>query len=184
MLLIYLNTLETEEDKIKMAQIYEEYSDLVFSIAKDFLKNQQDAEDAMHDTFLKIVKNINGVDEIPSHKTKGFVVIIVENVCKDFLKRKKIIKMSSFEQIEYEVASEDDVESSVIENITSDVLHQAIDELEPIHQETIMLRYSNQLSYDEMAGILKITNSAARKRVQRARDSLAKKLSENNNIMR
>lgn len=183
MLFNYSNMLETEEDRNKMAQIYEEYSGLVFSIAKDFLKNQQDAEDAMHDTFLKIAKNIKGVEEITSHKTKGFVIIIVENVCKDFLKRKKIIKMSSFEQMEYEVASKDDVESFVIENITSEVLHQVIDELEPIHQEIIILRYSNQLSYDEMAGILKITNSAARKRVQRARDILVKKLRENNHIM-
>lgn len=184
MLLIYLNMLETGEDKAKMTQIYKRYEGLVYSIAYDYLKNQHDAEDAMHDAFLRIVKNINGIEEISGHKTKAFVVIVTESVCKDFLKKKKKIKMTSFEVMEYELVAEEDVENSVIENCTAEILRGKISELEPIHMQALILRYSKELSYDEMSGILGISNSAARKRVQRARDILTLKLNESNDIER
>ncbi|MCT4687114.1 RNA polymerase sigma factor [Vallitalea sp.] len=170
--------LETDEDKVKIIQIYERYEGLVFYIAHDFLRNQQDAEDATHDAFLKIAKNIDCIEEVLSHKTKGFVVIVIENVCKDFLKKKKKVKLTSLEQMEYGLATDEDVETSVIESITAEILREKVDELEPIHQEALMLRYLKQLSYDEMSNILGLKNSAVRKRVQRSRDILAKKLNE------
>lgn len=183
MLLIYLNMLETDEDRAKMTQIYERYEGLVFSIAKGFLKNTQDAEDATHDAFLRIVKNISCLEDISSHKTKGFVVIVIENVCKNYLKKKKA-EVISFEQVEYEIATDEDVETSVIENTTAENLRKKVDKLEPIHQQALMLRYSKQLSYDEMSKVLGIKQSAVRKRVQRARDILAIKIEESNDIER
>ena len=182
MLLIYLNMLETDVDRAKMTQIYERYEGLVFYIAKDFLKNIQDAEDATHDAFLRIVKNISCVEDISSHKTKGFVVIVIENVCKNYLKKKKRAEVISFEQVEYEITTDEDVEKSVIENMTAENLRKRIDELEPIHQQALILRYSKQLSYDEMSKILGIKQSAVRKRVQRARDILAIKIEESNDM--
>lgn len=184
MLLIYLNMLETDENRAKMTQIYERYEGLVFSIAKGFLKNTQDAEDATHDAFLRIVKNISCLEDISSHKTKGFIVIVIKNVCKNYLKKKKKIEVISFEQVEYEIATDEDVEISVIENMTAENLRKKVDELEPIHQQALMLRYSKQLSYDEMSKILGIKQSAVRKRVQRARDILAIKIEESNDIER
>lgn len=184
MLLIYLSMLDTDEDKAKLTQIYKRYEGLVYSIAYDYLKKQHDAEDAMHDAFLRIIKNIDGIEDVSSHKTKAFVVIVIESVCKDFLRKKKKIKMTSLELVEYELEAEDDVENSVIENCTVEILRGKISELEPIHMQALILRYSKQLSYDEMSGILGISNSAVRKRVQRARDVLTLKLGESSDIER
>jgi len=51
-MLIYLQMIENEEEKLKFIQIYEKYKDLMFYVAKRILGNDADAEDAVHEAFL------------------------------------------------------------------------------------------------------------------------------------
>jgi len=51
-MLIYLQMIENEEEKLKFIQIYEKYKDLMFYVAKHILGNDADAEDAVHEAFL------------------------------------------------------------------------------------------------------------------------------------
>lgn len=47
-MLIYLQMLETPEEKSLFEQIYLEYCGLMFHVAYEILHNEQDAEDAVH----------------------------------------------------------------------------------------------------------------------------------------
>lgn len=49
-MLIYLQTIETEEDKSKFEDIYREYRGLMYYVAYKRLHHEQDAEDAVHYT--------------------------------------------------------------------------------------------------------------------------------------
>ena len=53
-MLIYLQVIETEEDKSKFEDIYREYRGLMYYIAYRRLHHEQDAEDAVHHAFMKI----------------------------------------------------------------------------------------------------------------------------------
>lgn len=55
MLLLYLSLLETEEDRLKITKIYENYLDWMLKMAYHYLKNEADAEDAVNDVFLSII---------------------------------------------------------------------------------------------------------------------------------
>lgn len=77
-MLIYLQVIETEEDKSKFEDIYREYRGLMYYIAYRRLHHEQDAEDAVHHAFMKIAENITAIDPV-SPKTKQFVVTIVDN---------------------------------------------------------------------------------------------------------
>ena len=70
-LFIYLQMLETPEEKSKFEQIYLEYRDLVFYIANRILHNKQDSEDVVHEAFLKssklLVKLI--IRSVPKRRT-------------------------------------------------------------------------------------------------------------------
>ena len=48
--------IETEEDKVKFEQIYETYRDLMFRVASQILRNDHDAEDAVHQAFVSIIR--------------------------------------------------------------------------------------------------------------------------------
>ena len=78
-MLIYLQMIESEEDKSKFEAIYNKYRYLMFSVANRVLNNQYDAEDAVHQAFLSIIDNLNKVREVDCPETRSYVVIITEN---------------------------------------------------------------------------------------------------------
>lgn len=50
-MMIYLQTIDTAEDRSKFEQLYEQYKQLMFYTAFQILKRPQDAEDAVHLAF-------------------------------------------------------------------------------------------------------------------------------------
>lgn len=62
-MLLYLQMLETPEEKSLFEQIYLEYRGLMYHVAYEILHNDQDAEDAVHQAFVKIVENIKKIDD-------------------------------------------------------------------------------------------------------------------------
>ena len=74
-MLIYLQMIETDEDKTKFAQIYEKYRSLMFSVACRVLDNDADAEDAVHQAFVSIIDNLNKIKMVDSVSTKSYLII-------------------------------------------------------------------------------------------------------------
>ncbi|WP_343097458.1 RNA polymerase sigma factor, partial [Clostridioides difficile] len=97
-MLIYLAMLELEEDKIKFEKIYEKYRQIMFYVANKILKDDHLSEDAVHNAFLRIIKNIDKIDEVDSPRTKAFIVIIVERIAIDFYRKRKREKVSDIEE--------------------------------------------------------------------------------------
>ena len=89
MLLFYLQLLETEGEKQKFERLYERYRRLMHWIAVRILQDEHLAEDAVHEAFLRILQNFDGIDEILSPKTRNFVVIVVRNTSLNLRKKQK-----------------------------------------------------------------------------------------------
>ncbi|MBM6722656.1 hypothetical protein [Pseudoflavonifractor phocaeensis] len=47
-MIVYLQMIDTPEDRSKFEQIYLEYRGLMFHVANEILHNEQDAEDTVH----------------------------------------------------------------------------------------------------------------------------------------
>lgn len=58
-MIIYLQMIESDEDKSKFEQLYIMYKGLMFHVAMKILKNEFDAEDAVHQAFLSLIENRN-----------------------------------------------------------------------------------------------------------------------------
>ncbi len=54
MLQIYLSMLETDEERSEFQRLYETYSQQMIRIAISKVNNRNDAEDAVHEAFLRI----------------------------------------------------------------------------------------------------------------------------------
>gem|GEM_PF-4323344 len=61
MISLYLNIIDNEQDKDKFEQLYLTYKHDMYAVAYHILYNQFDAEDAVHDAFIRIAKNIEVV---------------------------------------------------------------------------------------------------------------------------
>ena len=60
-MIIYLQMIESDEDKSKFEQLYIMYKGLMFHVAMKILKNEFDAEDAVHQAFLSLIENLKKI---------------------------------------------------------------------------------------------------------------------------
>lgn len=175
MLLFYLSLIETDEGKSKFEKLYYKYRWLMFSVAKEILKNKQLAEDATQEAFIKIARAMDKIEDVDSHKTKNFVVIITRNACLDMLdKEKRHMGMAHIDDMEVSETTEYfDLETLALQSVV-----EAIKELSPEYRDVIQLKYYYNFKEKEIADALGITYAAVRKRLERARNRLSILLEE------
>ena len=104
-MLIYLQMIETEEDRSKFEKLYDEYKGLMYTTAYRMLEHEQDAEDAVHHAFLKIAENITKVGEAVSGETKSYVMTILENRAIDVLRQRDRHPELALDEVESSTSS-------------------------------------------------------------------------------
>ena len=171
--MIYLQMIESENDKSKFEEIYIKYRALMFYAANKILNNDQDAEDAVHMAFIKIAENIEKIMDLECPKTRSYIVTIAENKAIDIYRKK-----SRHKEAEYL----DEVKGTEVIYEGDNLLAKCILNLPARYRETIILRYYHGYSVRELAAIFDISISAASKLDQRAKNKL-KKLCEKEGIL-
>jgi len=162
-MLIYLQLIETPEDKTKFETLYTEYKEWMGNIAFSILHNKQDAEDAVHNAFVKIAENIKKVDDPLSKKTRSYVVTIIETKSIDIYRKK---------QRHPEVPiSEEDI-GIHFDYANCGDLAKCISQLPPQSRAVLTLKYRHGYNNREIAKILKISEHNAIKIDQRAKANL------------
>lgn len=176
-MLIYLSLLDTEEQKSKFEQIYNYYRHTMFYVAKSILKDDYLSEDAVHNAFIKIAKNMDNISEVNSNRTKGYVVIIVRNISLNMLKKQKnIVDIDDFgENTKDDFSLEDDV----LSKLSFDFIVEEIMSLPIIYKDVLYLTYVEDLKTQEISKLINVSNETVKKRLQRGR----KKLLENINMV-
>lgn len=61
MIAMYMSFIDSEDDREKFEIIYHEYRKRMVSVAYSILHNNEDAEDAVHETFIRIAKNMKAL---------------------------------------------------------------------------------------------------------------------------
>jgi RNA polymerase sigma-70 factor (ECF subfamily) len=74
-------------DKEAFKPIMQEYTDYLFALAFRLLRNDEEAKDAVQETFIKVWQNINTYSE--KVKLSTWMYKICTNLCFDKLKSKK-----------------------------------------------------------------------------------------------
>ena len=173
-MLIYLNLMDTEDEKIKFEQIYNNYRYIMFYVAKSILKDDYLSEDAVHNAFINIAKNIQNVDGANENRTKAYVVVIVRNISLNMLKKQnKAFNICDFEEYTTEDLSlEDEVLSKLsFENIVNEIVN-----LPSIYKDVLYLTYVENLKTKEISELINVDNETVKKRLQRGRKKLIEKL--------
>lgn len=79
MIAMYMSFIDSENDREKFEIIYHEYRKRMVSVAYSILHNNEDAEDAVHETFIRIAKNMKAIDDPRSKKTSAYVITAAKN---------------------------------------------------------------------------------------------------------
>lgn len=167
-MLIYLNLLDSEEEISKFELIYSTYKKQMYYTANNILKDSHLAEDAVHNAFLRIINNLEKIEDINSHKTKGLIVIIVKNVSIDiYRKNKKERDNTIFIDDLDDINGYDEINKNEIGD-----LEIAISKLPENYKQVFLLKFSHELTDNEISEILDIKSDNVRKRISRGREKL------------
>ncbi len=87
MLALYLQMLDTPEEKVRFEQIYQKYRGLMYRVADSVLHNSQDAEDAVQNAFLRIIQHFSKFQS--ARDLAPQLVVITKNEAISVLRKKK-----------------------------------------------------------------------------------------------
>jgi RNA polymerase sigma-70 factor (ECF subfamily) len=161
-------------DQQAFAHIVRSYQRPVYNLCYRMLGNQQEAEDATQETFIRAYANIQRYNV--DRKFINWVLTIASNHCVDRL-RKRRIKWRSLEDdplVEKVPMPESlDPHRHAEKGELSDQVQQWIDQLEPTYRTPLVLLYWYGYSYEEIAESMAISVPAVKSRLHRARKQVA-----------
>ena len=155
---LFLAMLETEEDRTRFTVLYEQCNERIEQNAMRLLKNQQDAEDAVQNTYIQIIRHFEKVYEIPCDELPYWCISIVKNEAYMILRKKQ--KTIPFE--DWDAVTEDIDLISGYEDIVN-LFRQIPETYRAALEMKLLLDYSGK----EIAQHLGISESAANTRVSR-----------------
>lgn len=177
MLTIFLSVLDTEEEKDKLTQIYERYYGTMLSVARRILFDKATAEDAVSDSIMTIINNLHKIDNISSHKTRAYIVIIVRSRAINLLNKNNRHKEEPIDNIEIV-----DDRTSVLDTLTieesCDKIISYIKELPKSLSDVLYLSVVMENSNIEIAALLGVSHDVVRKRLSRAKVQIKMKLAQ------
>ena len=113
MLALYISLLDTEEQISKFEHIYTKYRGLMFYTAKGVLQDSYLAEDAVHETFLDIIRIIDSIRANNEKELSQFLRVLTHHKSVDMVRRCNRQRKSDAE-IENLVLSKSDVNAETI----------------------------------------------------------------------
>ena len=160
-------------DQEAFACLVEVYKAPVFNLAYRLLGDQLEAEDAAQETFVRVYSRLNTYD--PTHKLSSWIFSIASHYCVDRLRKRRFGWMSLEDLASWQVPSDpqDGPEKTALHREERDTLQVLLQQLPAHYRLVIVLRYWQDLSYEEMADVLHTTESTIKSRLHRARCMLA-----------
>ena len=160
-------------------QLYNQYCNGMYIVAKRFLKDANDAEDIVQEAFIKAFTKL---DQYKAEVTFGaWLKRIVINKSIDFLKSKKqqLIELNEVHLKVIDTANDD--KWLVDDAITLSQVKEAIGKLPEKYQYVVMLYLIEGYDHQEISEILNITEVASRTQLSRGKAKLQELLKLKNN---
>ena len=158
MLMYYLQTIESAEDRSKFERIYLRYRKLMFYVARNILRNDEDAEDAVHQAFVSVIENLHKVRDPARSETRSYI---------DILRSREKIADRDYD---------DTIQGIEVPPPGTSDLADAMAKLPARYREILLLRYANGYSNAELGKMLNIKPGSVQKLLWRAKEMLKKAL--------
>ena len=163
-------------DRRAMHTLYEQYQRRVFSIAFSFFGGDQErAEDVTQQVFVKLLSRMDFRGE--SQFTTWLYRMTVNQCCDEARKVKRWLGLTDWLQSAEPVVTQMSLTDRIYETEISGAVRSVIAGLKPKYRMPVILKYVEELSYQEIAEVLGISPGTVASRLNRGHKLLAQKLS-------
>ena len=170
------------DDQVAFERLYHKYKEPLLRFSYGYTFNQAQAEEIVHETFLKVFRHKKSYDSKKTFRT--WLWTICKNTNLDALdklprgREKSLDECLDEREITLESLDESALEMMINES-SKEALLQLIQELPGSQKEALLLWMNDDLSFEEMGSILEKSPQAVKNLVHRAKQGLKEKLGEN-----
>jgi len=162
------------------SRLIDNYKNMVYNLAYRMNNNPQEAEDVSQEAFLHAYQSLARFN--PSYKFSTWLYQITLNIMRDRFKKKELNYASLDSPIETDDSEfyhqpadlTNSPEQIISQKENLQAIQKAIYSLPLKYREVIVLRHLQDLSYIEIANILKLPQGTVKIRLYRAREQLRK----------
>lgn len=174
LLAFYITMLETEQERKKMIEIYEEHKHALLLYAlKVTGHNLEIAEDAVHNAFLAIIKEKEKYFRLGSRDLRFLSVIIVRNKCIDLLRKEKPYADIPMDELEiFLEADEKPIDERIIASYEYAAIRKHMASIDEISRQVLIMKYVLDMSYKEIGEKLNMTTKHVETRIYRAKEKV------------
>lgn len=166
--------IDTQRDTYFEA-LYSRHCDKVFRKCLSFTKNKAKAEDFTHDIFLRIVTKLSSFREQAKFST--WLYSVTYNHCMDQMRSPRQREVYAEDFYETLGTYADDNDADLVE-MEAQRLNRALTYLTPDERGLLLMKYQEDISIRDIATTQKITESAVKMRLMRAKEKLRRRYLE------
>ncbi len=173
MLAAYLAMISTKKDRDKFERLFHQYERTLKYTAENILWDEHLAEDAVQETFLRIIGCLDKINEAEPHKTAGFLITTIKHIAYDMKRKqsKSQLPASLEEMAELDTGPEDSQsrpDTLLLNQEEEARIVEAIRLLPPDYRYILSLKYVYNCSSGQMAALLNCSEELARQAFPRA----------------
>jgi RNA polymerase sigma-70 factor, ECF subfamily len=163
-------------------RLMDKYHDAIYSFIFRMVHDREQVEDLTQEAFIKAFGSLKNFNEEFAFST--WLYKIATNNCIDYIRKRKLQMYSIDKPVEsrdseYVFELPDDsyeADRDVIADQRSVLIRNAIDKLPEKYRRVILLRHSEEKSYEEIARMLKLPIGTVKAHIFRARELLYRQL--------
>jgi RNA polymerase sigma-70 factor (ECF subfamily) len=150
----------------ELEEIFERFSPMAFSIGMAILKSREDAEDLVQDLFAhKAPSLLRERPDLSREELGRVLAAAARNLCIDRYRRRRRFPESELDPELHAAESEAGLDPA-------DEPEALLRDLRPAYREVLTLKYLWQLTWEEVATRLGLSQAGARKRADLARKEI------------
>lgn len=165
--------IEDGDDRVFMEQLYIEYKGLMYGVALTYLRNSEDAQDAVNDAVIRLINKVPELREKDRSVLRPYIVSTMKRTALNIIKKKKTmrerVRNVDIEEIEVYADQNAEVDTAVVVNSTSAELRKAVEQLTDRERTVLRLKYFEEWSDADIAQWLGLAESSIRVYLVRAR---------------
>ncbi len=161
-------------DRAAFGQLMHRYAGAVYNLTYRMLGSAEDAEDASQEIFLRAYTRLESFDR--QRRFSTWLLSVGSNYCIDRLRRRRFSWLTLDDAAFALPSKERSPERIALDHEQQAIVQHALQQLPEHYRMVTVLRYWNDLSYEEIAKVTGLPESTIKTRLHRARHMLAKAL--------
>jgi len=166
-----LAALVLQGDQAAFGYLFDRYREAIYRLFVQRAGDKSDADDLLQETFIKVYINLHKYS--PEYTFGQWVYTIARNTFIDFVRRRQD-DLSIDERFTAPASSSPTPEERFINLQQRTQIEGYLERLSPRYRQLIVLRFFDELSYEEIAAKLALPLGTVKTQIHRAREQMCR----------